>query len=97
MSEPQRHLGGRPSKRTHEFLAPAYDVIDQDDNALIYRDAELLFALNEKLSTEAEICKKHVREVEAPERGRLPTGVSLADTPWRMLWGWLADALERHS
>jgi hypothetical protein len=47
MSELQWRLGGRPSKRTQELLA-AYEVINQDNNALIYTDAELLFAINEK-------------------------------------------------
>jgi hypothetical protein len=56
MSELRRHLGGRPSKVTQEFLAAANEVINQDDNALIYTDTELLFALNEKLSAEAQIC-----------------------------------------
>ena len=50
MSELQRHLGGRPSKRTQEFLA-ADEVINRDNNALIYTDAELLFAIHEKLSS----------------------------------------------
>ena len=50
MSEPQRHLGGRPSKQMQEFLA-AYEVINRDNNALIYTDAELLFAISEKPSS----------------------------------------------
>ena len=55
MSELRRHQGGLPSKVTQEFLA-AYEVINQDDSALIYTDTELLFALNEKFSAEAQIC-----------------------------------------
>ena len=47
MSELQRHLGGGPSKRRQELLA-AYAVIDRDNNVMIYTDAELLFAINEK-------------------------------------------------
>ena len=47
MSELQRHLGGRPSKRTQELLA-AYEVINRDNKALLYTDSGLLFAINEK-------------------------------------------------
>jgi hypothetical protein len=47
MSELKRRLGGRPWKRRQELLAP-YAVINRDNNALIYTDAELLFAINEK-------------------------------------------------
>ncbi len=45
MSELQRYLGGRPSKQ----LLAAYAVINRDNNVMIYTDAELLFAINEKL------------------------------------------------
>lgn len=56
MSEAPRHLGGRPLKLTQAFLTATYDGVNQDDDVLIYTDADLLFALNEKLSTEAQIC-----------------------------------------
>lgn len=58
VAETPKHPGGRPSKLTQEFLAAAYEVINQDDNALIYTDAELLFQINEKLSPEARIGKR---------------------------------------
>lgn len=53
---PDRHPGGRPTKLTQEFLAAAYEVINHEQNALIYTDEELLFLINEKLSPEAKIC-----------------------------------------
>ena len=49
---------GRPSKLTQEFIAAAYQVVNQEDNALIFTDEELLFAINEKLSKEAQISKR---------------------------------------
>src|SRR4051812_795395 len=47
--------GGRPTKLTEEFLAAMFDVIHDEDNALIYTDEELLFLINEKLPLEARI------------------------------------------
>jgi hypothetical protein len=55
MSEAPRHLGARPLTLTQEFLAAAYDAVNQDDDVLIYPDADLLFAVNEKLATQAQI------------------------------------------
>ena len=58
MPDPESRPVGRPSKLTQEFIAAAYQVINQEDNALIFTDEELLFAINEKLSKEAQIGKR---------------------------------------
>ena len=58
MPDPESRPVGRPSKLTQEFIAAAYQVINQEDNALIFTDEELLFAINEKLSKEAQIFKR---------------------------------------
>jgi hypothetical protein len=57
LSPPDKHPGGRPTKLTQEFLAAAYEVINHEQNALIYTDEDLLFLINEKLSPEARISK----------------------------------------
>jgi hypothetical protein len=54
---PDKHPGGRPPKLTAEFIAAAHDIIEAENNALIYTDEELLFSINEKLSPEARISK----------------------------------------
>ena len=56
MPEPDKHTGGRPTKLTEDFLAAMFDVIHDEDNALIYTDEELLSLINDKLPLEARIC-----------------------------------------
>src|SRR3954469_1891725 len=59
MPEPipsDKNLGGRPTKLTEDFLAAMFDVIHDEDNALIYTDEELLILINDKLPLEARIC-----------------------------------------
>lgn len=46
---------GRPTKLTEEFLAAAMEVVNEEDNALIYTDEELVFLINERLPLEARI------------------------------------------
>lgn len=58
---------GRPSKLTAEFIAAAHEIIDADDNALIYTDEELLFQINEKLTVEARIGKRTFERWKAGE------------------------------
>src|SRR3712207_1052523 len=55
---PEKNPVGRPSKLTAEFLAAAHEVVNHEDNALIYTDDELLFSINEKLSKDARIGKR---------------------------------------
>jgi hypothetical protein len=54
-SPPDKHPGGRPTKLTEEFLAAAIEVVNDEDNALIYTDEELVFLINERLPLEARI------------------------------------------
>lgn len=55
MTEPEKHPGGRPTKLTEEFIATAIEVINDEQNALIYTDEELVFLINERLPLEARI------------------------------------------
>lgn len=59
MTEPtpteDKDVGGRPTKLTEEFLATMVEVITDEDNALIYTDAELLFLINDRLPPEARV------------------------------------------
>ena len=52
---PDKHPGGRPPKLTEEFLAAMMDVVNSENNALIYTDEELIFLINEQLPLEARI------------------------------------------
>ena len=49
VEEELQKLGDELSK-LQEFLAAAYEVINHEQNALIYTDEDLLFLINEKLS-----------------------------------------------
>ena len=64
-------------KLTQEFLAAAYDAVNQDDDVLIYTDADLLFALNEKLATEAQICKSTFEKWKTGNVGSFQPGSAL--------------------
>ena len=55
---PDKHPGGRPTKLTAEFIAAAHEVIETAHNALSFTDAELVFQINERLSSEARIDKR---------------------------------------
>lgn len=55
MPEPERDVGGRPTKLTEEFISAMIEVINEDDNALIFTDAELLFLINDRLPPEARV------------------------------------------
>src|SRR5947207_3397109 len=55
MTEPQPNPVGRPTKLTEDFLAAMFDVIHDENNALIYTDEELLLLINDKLPLEARI------------------------------------------
>ena len=50
-----KHPGGRPPKLTEEFLGAMMDVVNSENNALIYTDEELIFLINEQLPLEARI------------------------------------------
>lgn len=52
---PESDPGGRPTKFTEEFVAAAMEVINDEQNALIFTDEELVFQINEKLPLEARI------------------------------------------
>src|SRR3954463_2824576 len=54
--EEPKNPGGRPTKLTEEFLAAMFEVIHDEDNALIYTDEELIFLINDRLPLEARIC-----------------------------------------
>jgi hypothetical protein len=66
---PQANPVGRPPKLTQEFLAAAYEVINHDQNALIYTDEDLLFLINEKLTPEGKISKSTFEKWKAGKIG----------------------------
>jgi len=53
--EPEKDVGGRPSKLTEEFIAAMMEVVNDQDNAVIYTDEDLIFMINDKLPMEARI------------------------------------------
>jgi hypothetical protein len=53
-----KHPGGRPTKLTLNFLDIAKRIVDDDINAIIFTDEELLFQINEKLSEEQRITER---------------------------------------
>lgn len=59
--EEPKNPGGRPTKLTEEFLAVMMDVINDEQNALIYTDEELLFLINDRLPVEARISGETLR------------------------------------
>ena len=73
---PEANPYGRPSKFTAKFLAAAQEVINQDDNALIYADEELLFQINENLSPEARIAGRTSRSSNRPGSALVQAGSS---------------------
>lgn len=50
-----KHPGGRPTKLTEDFIAAMVEVINEDDNAVIYTDEDLIFMINDRLPEEARI------------------------------------------
>jgi hypothetical protein len=50
-----KNPGGRPTKLTEEFLVAMMDVVNSENNALIYTDEELIFLINEQLPIEGRI------------------------------------------
>ena len=50
-------MAGRPTKLTHNFIKVAKGIIEDDINAIIFTDAELLDAINEKLPEKERIFK----------------------------------------